>query len=111
MVEVALRMWVEGVRAAMKTSHLSIHLKVGRVDHGTMGEKSSPDTESRKCKGPEVEHAWSDLPSCLSRLNVHQRLRGLSVFNTPIFLLSPQQLESPFKNLSQNTVKSPTNEL
>ena len=75
------------------------------MDHGVMGEKSSPDTENRKCKGPGVEHAWSDLPSCLSRLNVHQLLRGLSAFNTPlIFLLSPQQLESPFKNLSQNTV-------
>lgn len=74
------------------------------VDRGTMGEKSSPDTEDGKCKGPEVGHAWSDLPSRLSRLNVHQLLRGLSAFNTPIFLLSPQQLESPFKNLSQNTV-------
>lgn len=28
-------MWVEGVRAAMKTSHLSIHLKEGKV--WTMG--------------------------------------------------------------------------
>ena len=34
----------------MMTSHLSTHLKVGRVDHGTMGEKSSPDKKAESAK-------------------------------------------------------------
>lgn len=46
------------VRATMKASHLSRHLKEGRVwTTGITWEKNIPERKRRKHAGPEVRHA------------------------------------------------------
>lgn len=46
------------VRATMKASHLSRHVKEGRVwTTGITWEKNIPERKRRKRAGPEVRHA------------------------------------------------------
>lgn len=51
----------EGLRTDMKASHLSRYLKEGRVWTTEIWEKRSPDTEDRRCKGPEVGTCFIQL--------------------------------------------------